>query len=93
MLSLLYTEDAIRPPWVANSSRPKELEYADKVLFGKKNAEVSSGLTAQPFSKFTLGGKHSRSKTTPSHRADMAVGHYSEQSLHRRSKSEVYLHS
>ena len=92
MLSLLYTEDAIRPPWVANSSRPKELEYADKVLFGKKNAEVSSGLTAQSLSKFTRD-KHSRSKTTPSHTADMAVGHYSEQSLHRRSKSEVYLHS
>lgn len=89
MLPSLYPEDAIRPPWIANSIRPKELEYADKVLFGKKNAEMSSGLTTQPFSKFTQG-KHSRSKTTPTHTADITVGDYSEQSLHRRSKSEVY---
>ena len=88
MSALLYTEDAVRPPWIANSMRPKELEYADKVLFGKKNAEISGGLTAQPLSKFRQG-KHSRSKTTPTQTANMPAGEYTEQSLHRRSKSEV----
>ncbi|CAB4003996.1 epithelial cell-transforming sequence 2 oncogene-like isoform X1 [Paramuricea clavata] len=81
-------EDAIRPPWVANSFKPKELEYADKGFFGKKSPEKPSTLTAQQ-SEFTRS-KHTRSKTTPTHTADIVISEHARKSLHRRSKSEEF---
>ena len=80
--------EPIRPPWIANSFRPRELEYADKVLLGKKSTEKqSSGLTV--LQAPTTRSKHSRSKTTPTHLEDIPVsGQYQDHSL-RRTRSEV----
>ena len=85
---VLFVEDAIRPPWIANSFRPKELEYTDKALFGKKSTEKTLiPLTGQPSE--LKGSRHLRSKTTPFELADGAVNGHSQKLPHRRSKSEV----
>ncbi|XP_028411573.1 epithelial cell-transforming sequence 2 oncogene-like [Dendronephthya gigantea] len=85
-LPVVHKDEPIRPPWIANSSRPKELEFADKVLRGKKSPEKqSSGLTA--LEAPTTRSKHFRSKTTPVHIP--GSGQYQDHSL-RRTRSEEF---
>lgn len=90
---LIHEDEPLRPPWVANNFRPKELEFSDKTLFGKagKNKSlVAESLIAKKSLSLSprSTNKHTRSKTSPG----QGVFNLQEPGLQslRRSRSEDF---